>query len=89
MSTTAKTPYGTKVVADVDGSFLPMEAFGAYGKVHPEMARLDLGRYANGGSYHIYEMLFHIAAFIHGANGALDNMIWRLYGKSYLYNFKG
>ncbi|MBR6052138.1 MAG: hypothetical protein IKP68_13175 [Clostridia bacterium] len=74
----AKTPYGTKVVADVDGSFLPMEAFGAYGKVHPEMARLDLGRYANGGSYHIYEMLFHIAAFVHGADGALDNMIWRL-----------
>lgn len=79
MNSEAKTPYGTKVVAAEDGSFLPMEAFGAYGKVNPQMERLDLGRYANGGSYHIYEMLFHIAAYIHGADGALDNMIWRLY----------
>ncbi|MBO4429243.1 MAG: hypothetical protein J5832_04745, partial [Clostridia bacterium] len=78
MSGKAKTPYGTKIVAAPDGEYLPMEAFGAYGKVHPEMARLDLGRYANGGSYHIYEMLFHIAAYVHGADGALDNMIWRL-----------
>ena len=79
MGSAAKTPYGTKVVSAENGDFLPMEAFGAYGHVHPEMARLDLGRYANGGSYHIYEMLFHIAAFVHGADGALDNMIWRLY----------
>ena len=79
MNSKAKTPYGTKVVSAEDGEFLPMEAFGAYGKVHPEMAALDLGRYANGGSYHIYEMLFHIAAYVHGAPDALDNMIWRLF----------
>ena len=79
MNSKAKTPHGTKIVAAPDGEYLPMEAFGAYGKVHPEMAHLDLGRYANGGSYHIYEMLFHIAAYVHGADGALDNMIWRLF----------
>ena len=78
MSSKAKTPYGTKIVAAPDGEYLPIEAFCAYGEPNPEMARLDLGRYANGGSYHIYEMMFHIAAYIHGVDGALDNMIWRL-----------
>ncbi|MBQ9511412.1 MAG: hypothetical protein IJR55_06950 [Clostridia bacterium] len=78
MNSAASTPYGVKIVSAPDGSYLPMEAFGAYGKVHPEMARMDLGRYANGGSYHIYEMIFHIAAYVHGAKGALDNMIHRL-----------
>ena len=75
----ANTPYGVKVVAAPDGDFLPMEAFGAYGYVHPWMAQLDVGRYANGGSYHIYEMLFHIAAHLHGAKDAVDNMIRRLF----------
>ena len=79
MASEAKTPHGTKVVAAADGSYLPMEAFGAYGSVHPEMAQLDIGRYANGGSYHVYEMFFHIAAHLHGVTEAVDNMIWRLF----------
>lgn len=79
MGSAAKTPYGTKVVSAADGSYLPLEAFGAYGYVHPGMARLDLGRYANGGSYHVYEMLFHIAAHLHGVAEAVDAMIWRLF----------
>ena len=79
MNSKANTPYGVKVVSAPDGEFLPMEAFGAYGYVHPWMAQLDAGRYANGGSYHVYEMLFHIAAHLHGAKDAVDNMIRRLF----------
>lgn len=79
MESKAKTPRGTKIVSAPDGEYLPMEAYGAYGFVHPEMAKMDLGRYANGGSYHIYEMLFHIDAYLHGAPDAVDNMIWRLF----------
>lgn len=79
MESRAKTPYGTKIVSAPDGEYLPMEAYGAYGFVHPGMAKMDLGRYANGGSYHIYEMLFHIDAYLHGAPDAVDNMIWRLF----------
>lgn len=78
MQSKANTPYGVKIVSDVDGSYLTMDCFGAYGHVNPEMARMELGRYANGGSYHIYEQLFHIAAYIHDCEGALDNMIRRL-----------
>lgn len=79
MHSRAATPYGVKVVSAPDGEYLPIEAYGAYGFVHPEMARMDLGRYANGGSYHIYEMMFHIAAYLHGAPDAVDNMIRRLF----------
>jgi len=79
MNSKANTPYGVKVVAAEDGEFLPMEAFGANGYVRPDMAQLDVGRYANGGSYHIYEMLFHIDAHIHGAEEAVGNMIRRLF----------
>lgn len=78
MNSKANTPYGVKIVSDVDGGYLTMDAFGAYGYVCPEMRKMEIGRYANGGSYHIYEMLFHIAAYIHGCEGALDNMINRL-----------
>lgn len=79
MESKAKTPHGTKIASAPDGEYLPMEAYGAYGYIHPEMAKMDLGRYANGGSYHIYEMLFHIDAHLHGAPDAADNMIWRLF----------
>lgn len=78
MTSNAKTKFGTKIVADVNGDFLPMEAFGANGYIEPGMKGLDTGRYANGGSYHIYEMLFHIAAYLHGVPEALENMKWRL-----------
>ena len=79
MESKAKTPHGTKIVSAPDGEYLPMEAYGAYGYIHPGMAKMDLGRYANGGSYHIYEMLFHIDAHLHGVPEAVDNMIWRLF----------
>lgn len=78
MTSKAVTPHGIKIVSAPDGEYLPVEAYGAYGFVHPAMAKMDLGRYANGGSYHLYEMMFHIAAHLHGAADAVDNMITRL-----------
>ena len=74
----AKTPYGLKIVSAPDGSYLPVEAFGLNGYVHPGFDTIETGRYANGGSYHIYEMLFHIAAHLHGVADAERNMTERL-----------
>lgn len=78
MQSAANTSYGVKVISDENGEFLPMEAYGANGFVHPEMKRMESGRYANGGSYHLYEMLFHIHAHLHHIPEAVDNMINRL-----------
>ncbi len=74
----SRTKYGIKIVSAVDGSYLPLEAYGLDGYVHPCFDTIDVGRYANGGSYHIYEMLFHIAAYLHGVPDAEDHLIHRL-----------
>ena len=74
----SKTPYGLKIVSAPDGSFLPVEAFGLNGYVHSGFDTIETGRYANGGSYHVYEMLFHIAAHLHGIGDAEKNMTERL-----------
>ena len=74
----SKTPHGIKIVSAPDGSFLPVEAFGLNGYVHSGFNTIETGRYANGGSYHVYEMLFHIAAYLHGVSDAEKNMTERL-----------
>ncbi len=78
MNGKARTPYGTKIVALPDGEFLPLEGFMAGDRIHPEMKMHPYGEYANGGSYHIYEMLFHMDACAHKVENSLENMIWRL-----------
>ena len=74
----SKTPHGIKIVSAPDGSFLPVEAFGLNGYVHSGFDTIETGRYANGGSYHVYEMLFHIAAYLHGISDAEKNLTERL-----------
>ena len=74
----SKTPHGIKIVSAPDGSYLPVEAFGLNGYVHPGFDTIETGRYANGGSYHVYEMLFHIAAYLHGIPDAEKNLTERL-----------
>ncbi len=74
----SKTPYGIKIVSAPDGSYLPVEAFGLNGYIHSGFDTIETGRYANGGSYHVYEMLFHIAAHLHGIAEAEKNMTERL-----------
>ena len=58
---------------------------------------MDVGRYQNGGSWHLYEMLFHIAGYLHGMHDAEQNLIDRLlidldYGGAtyeYMHTIKG
>jgi hypothetical protein len=74
----AKTPYGIKIVAMADGSYVPYEMYEANGKRYEMLENCEPGRYYNGGSYHIYEMLFHICAYLHNIEDAEQNMIERL-----------
>lgn len=74
----AKTPYGIKIVAMADGSYVPYDMYEANGKRYPMLENCEPGRYYNGGSYHIYEMLFHICAYLHHVEDAQQNMIERL-----------
>ncbi|MBO5452785.1 MAG: hypothetical protein J6A69_02340 [Clostridia bacterium] len=73
----ARTDLGCKVTCRPDGSFCTLEDYSAYGKVNDELATHTPGYYSWGGSYYIYEMLFHMDAYIHGAENAEENLIWR------------
>ena len=73
----SQTPYGCKVVCGEDGGFLPMEFHGAYGYVNEHQLALRPGEYAYGGSYYLYEMLFHIGGYLHGAPYAEEHLIAR------------
>ncbi len=74
----AKTPYGIKIVAMADGDYVPYEMYESNGKVFPLLKNCEPGRYFNGGSYHVYEMIFHICAYLHGVEDAEQNMTARL-----------
>ena len=93
----AKTKYGIKIVANADGSYAPIETFMSGDYLYYGFARMDLGRYQNGGSWHLYEMLFHIAGHLHGMPDAEKNLTERLmidlnYGGAtyeYMHTLKG
>ena len=74
----SKTPYGIKVVSAEDGSYLPLKFFSNQDYVNEGMAGMDVGRYQFGGSWHLYEMLFHIAGYLHGMPDAEANLTERL-----------
>ena len=74
----AKTPFGIKIVAMADGSYVPYEMYEAEGRRYAMLENCEPGRYYNGGSYHIYEMLFHICAYLHNIEDAEQNLIERL-----------
>ena len=93
----AKTKYGIKIVAAEDGSYAPLTTFQSGDYLYYGFATMDLGRYQNGGSWHLYEMLFHIAGHLHGMPDAQQNLIDRLavdlrYGGAtyeYMHTIKG
>ncbi len=93
----AKTKYGIKIVAEEDGSYAPLDTFRSGDYLFYGFATMDLGRYQNGGSWHLYEMLFHIAGYLHGMPDAEQNLIDRLavdlrYGGAtyeYMHTIKG
>ncbi len=75
------TPYGIKVVADLDGSYNDASFFGIPGYLADYFTDSKYearpGHYIWGSSYFIYEMLFHIDAYIHGAKNAEQHIIDR------------
>lgn len=73
----ANTPYGVKVTCAENGDYLPLEFYGANGYINEVLQGHRPGYYSWGGSYFLYEMLFHIAAYLHGVKQAEDNMIRR------------
>ncbi len=88
----AKTPYGIKIIAAEDGSFLPVDILANGDYLNEAYPKIDEGRYHRGGSWHLYEMLFHIAGHLHGMPDAEQNLIDRLFidldygGATYEYN---
>lgn len=73
----SRTDLGSKVTCKLSGEFCTLKDYSAYGFVYTELATHTPGYYSWGGSYYIYEMLFHIGGFIHNAENAEDNLIWR------------
>ena len=93
----AKTKYGIKIVAAEDGSYAPIDTFKSGDYLYYGFATMDVGRYQNGGSWHLYEMIFHIAGYLHGMPDAEKNLTDRLlidlnYGGAtyeYMHTIKG
>ncbi|WP_460640412.1 hypothetical protein [Larkinella harenae] len=76
VSTVARTPHGFKIVCLPDGRYAPNEAFDIPGFESPHR-EVPVGKYANGGSYYLYDMLFLLAAYVHEIPGAADLLVWR------------
>ncbi len=74
----SKTPYGIKIISSEDGDWPTLDAMAAYGQVFDGIKHHESGRYQMGGSWHLYEMLFWVAAYLHGMNDAEQNMIDRV-----------
>ena len=75
------TKYGIKVCAALDGSYNDASFFGLPGYLpdyftDPKYSARP-GHYIWGSSYFIYEMLFHIDAYVHGAPDAEQHIIDR------------
>lgn len=73
----AKCEYGAKVTCRPDGSYNTLEDYSAYGICNEDLKTHTPGYYSWGGSYYIYEMLFHMAGYIHNVENAEENMIER------------
>ena len=74
----AKTPYGIKIIANEDGSYTSIDIFESNGYLYEGLKTIEEGRYQHGGSWHLYEMLFHIAGHLHGMPDAETNLTERL-----------
>lgn len=74
----ASTPYGIKVAADENGEFPPIQFYMSNGYFYASHNDYRLpGYYMWGGSWYLYEMLFHQDAFLAGVEDAEENLIKR------------
>lgn len=74
----SKTQFGYKIYSAPDGSYLPYSAFDVtnyISQVHKD--NLPDGRYQQGGSWTLYDMLFLLDAYLHGVEGAKQELVWR------------
>jgi len=76
MKRVAKTKYGFKNLCNADGSYLKQEQYDSP-SFKSAIAKVDDGQYMCGGSWYLYDMLFLMDAYLHGAKDAEDLMIWR------------
>ena len=70
----AKTKYGYKVSCLPNGDFAPIRLYSATGH---ELTGKEQGDYQFGGSWFLYDMLFLVDSYLHGAPGALNELKWR------------
>jgi len=73
----AKTPYGFKVTCLPDGNYAPASAYDAKDFPGEPGADGKTGHYQWGGSWTLFDMLCLIDSHLHGARGALDELLWR------------
>lgn len=73
----SNTVYGAKITCRENGEYCTLDDYSAYGEYDCGLEHATKGDYSWGGSYYLYEMLFHMAAYIHGEKQAEDNMIER------------
>lgn len=71
----AKTKYGYKVTCLANGDFAPREAY--FAKDFTDIDFRDIGSYQWGASWYLYDMLFLIDSYLHGAPDAIDEIKWR------------
>ena len=74
----SKTPHGIKIISTEKGDWPTLDAMAAHGQVFDGIKHHEPGRYQMGGSWHLYEMLFWVAAYLHGMRDAEQNMIHRV-----------
>jgi hypothetical protein len=75
----SKTPFGFKIVASADGTYLPAAAYDVEGyQSQVNRENMPDGRYFRGGSYFLYDNLFLIDAYLHGVPGAEQALIERV-----------
>jgi hypothetical protein len=78
MINNAKTPYGFKSHCNPDGSYLSNEALDIPGYISGlNRDQIHEGKYQHGGSWMLYDMIFLMDAFLHGVEGAEEQLIWR------------
>jgi hypothetical protein len=75
----SKTRYGFKVVSAADGSYLPPRQYDIAGYVSQvNREKMPDGYFFRGGSYYLYDNLFLIDSYLHGAAGAEAELRWRM-----------
>ncbi|MFC1851219.1 hypothetical protein ACFL27_13570 [candidate division CSSED10-310 bacterium] len=72
----ALTDYGFKITCDYSGEYVKRELYST-ADFRSRQCDIELGSYANGGSYYLFDMLFLIDCYLNGIVEAEELIIWR------------